>query len=161
VFPSKRNFYITGGKPFEMESCVIRDQGTDSLILYYNTNEGTDSIYSVTFTKNDAELKSIVDDASVVYTVEYHYGVEGVEQGSWLQNSTAAIYNMLDPMKHVAGITTKLRVNNFKHADGYAFLGYNLYRQSDEKWLYADDNWYIETEAPAGTEKKCWQVLLR
>ena len=32
-----------------------------------------------------------------------------------------------------------------------------LQRSSDEKWLYADDNWYLEGEEPSGVEKKTLQ----
>ena len=164
LFPSKRNFHIQGSSAtLEFESCVIMDQGTDELTLYYNTNGTTtgttltEGIWYVPFTRNNAELESIADENSIVYTVEYNYGVEGVERENWLQNNKNHLDTMLASTIHVVGNTTNLRVNKFYRQEGYAFLGYNLYRQSDGKWQYADDNWYTEAEAPAGTEKKMLQ----
>lgn len=164
VYPTTLSFYMTilSQSNFEVESCVfLRNQGTDGdLTLYFNTNASDvtkyEGIWAAEYTRGSQKVLPTVTGDSIVYTVEYDYNVDGVSESNWKQETVNNNYSMLRDTVHIDGITTNLRMNRFKK-DGSAFLGWQLQRESDEKWLYADDNWYLESEAPAGVEKKTLQ----
>lgn len=161
LHPTNLSFHLRNvtNKFFEVESCVfLKNQGKfGDHHLYFNTN-GTpvtdlEGIWKVDYKSGSAELKSIVDEDDIVYTVEYHFNKDNLPESEWVQNPENNNYNMLVDTIHIGGITTNLRINRYA-VDSLFFSGWQLYRHSDGKWLYADDNWYTEENAPAGIEKK-------
>lgn len=164
VYPTTLSFYMTvlSQSNFEVESCVfLRNQGSDGdLTLYLNTNASDvskyEGIWAAEYTRGSQEISPTVQESSIVYTVDYLYNVDGVAEADWKQEIVNDNYNMLRSTTHIDGIPTNLRINCFKK-DGSGFLGWQLQRSSDEKWLYADDNWYLEGEEPSGVEKKTLQ----
>ncbi|MBQ8814909.1 MAG: hypothetical protein IJZ85_10500 [Lachnospiraceae bacterium] len=163
VFPTTLTFHIgySGQKLFEIESCVfLENQGSEgNLNLFFNTN-GSDvseyeGIWSVNYRQGSFEKPvPIVDEKSIIYTVEYNYNVDGAEQDNWLQSNINGNFSMLRSTTHIDGIATNLRVNQYYREDDCDFTGWHLYRSSDGKWLYADGNWYTEADVPSGIEKK-------
>ena len=161
IHPTNLSFHLKNktNKFFEVESCVfLKDQGRfGDHHLYFNTN-GTpvtdlEGIWKVDYKSASAEVSSIVDDSSLVYTVEYHYNKGDIPESQWKQNPENNNYNMLVDTIHIDGIPTNLRPNRYA-IESMTFPGWQLYRNSDGKWLYADDNWYTEDSAPAGIDKK-------
>lgn len=161
LHPTNLSFHLRNktNKFFEVESCVfLKDQGKfGDHHLYFNTN-GTpvtdlEGIWKVDYKSGAAEVSSIVDENSVVYTIEYHYNKGDIPESEWTQRPENSNFDMLVDTIHIGGITTNLRINRYA-VDSLFFPGWQLYRHSDGKWLYADDNWYTEESAPAGLEKK-------
>lgn len=161
IYPTNLAFHLLciSQSTYEVESCVfLKNQGDDGdLTLYFNTN-GSDvkkyeGIWAYEYTRGSVDAHSIVDENSIVYTVEYNYNVEGVAESDWTQDVINNNYSMLRSTTHIAGITTNLRMNRFTNS-GSVFMGWQLYRQSDGTWLYTDGNWYTEAAAPSGMEKQ-------
>lgn len=161
IYPTTLAFHllVISQSTYEIESCVfLKNQGDDGdLTLYFNTN-GSDvnkyeGIWAYEYTRGSADAQPIVDENSVIYTVEYNYNVEGVAESDWPQDVINNNYSMFRSTTHIAGITTNLRMNRFTNS-GSVFMGWQLYRESDGKWMYTDGNWYTEQEAPSGMEKK-------
>lgn len=160
LYPTTLAFHlrVPSQSTYEIEGCVFRkNQGEDGdLTLYFNINGAalsTEGIWAYEYTRGSATAQSIVDEDSIIYTVEYNYNVEGVAESDWVQKIPNSNYSMFGDTTHIDGITTNLRINRFKR-DGFTFAGWQLYRESDGKWLYADGNWYADNEVPAGLEKK-------
>lgn len=161
IYPTTLAFHllVISQSTYEIESCVfMKNQGDDGdLTLYFNTN-GSDvnkyeGIWAYEYTRGSVDAKPLADENSVIYTVKYNYNVDGVEESDWTQDVINNNYSMFRSTTHINGITTNLRMNRFTKA-GSVFMGWQLYRESDGKWLYADGSWYTEQEAPAGMEKK-------
>lgn len=161
IYPTTLTFYLncTTQSQFEVEACAfLKNQGDDGdLTLYFNTNgknvSKSEGIWSVSYSRGSEDISQVVDENSVIYTVKYDYNVEGVSESDWKQDNVNNNYSMLRSTTHIDGITTNLRINHFTRS-GYKFKGWELYRESDGTWLYADGNWYTEQTAPAGTEKE-------
>ena len=160
VFPANLSFHILDpkGKFLELESCVfLQNQGEDGdHRLYFNTNGGdvksSEGVWVTEFEEGSVDIKPLVAENSIVYTVEYNYNVPGKAKSQWLTNAKNYHFYM-DPTLHVSGIKTNLRINTFIR-NGYEFGGYNLYRTSDSKWLCSDGNWYAEDSIPEGVKKQ-------
>ena len=147
LFPSVETLRIsdTSQKLFEIESCGFRtSQGTSGdLRLYFNTNATSSAKEGVwridSFKRKSSAPASMVNADSIIYTVKYN------ANGSGSTGSTATTY-------HIRGISVKLRKNGFARS-GYTFIGWNLTRKSDGKWLYftADGSakWYAKGSQPA------------
>lgn len=144
---------------FEVESCVfLKNQGANGdLHLYFNTNgvnvKKSEGIWKSDYTQGSVELKNVADENSIIYTVEYNYNVEGVEEADWKQSIDNSNFSMLKDTIHIAGIATNLRYNCFTYT-GHKFSGWQLKRQSDGAWLYEDGAWYAEGGAPEGVARK-------
>ncbi|MBQ9080555.1 MAG: InlB B-repeat-containing protein [Clostridia bacterium] len=152
VFPCTLSFCITDTSQalFEIESCNFRtEQGTTGdLKLYFNVNATSGSkegIYSLSYTTGSATFTPIANDESIVYTVKYNAN-GGTDSGTGNLKMNAT--------RHVRGIATRLRVNQFTR-DGYTFAGWYLTRKSDGKWLYFDTDgtarWYTKGSQPTGS----------
>lgn len=148
LFPTVETFRISDSSLslFEIEAAGFRTgQGTDGdMRLYFNTNASAsakEGIWRVSsYTRTSSPAKSMVDDDSIIYTVKYNANC------SDSSGSTKTTY-------HIKGVSVKLRSNGFTRS-GYSFIGWNLTRKSDGKWLYftADGNakWYTKGSQPAG-----------
>lgn len=144
---------------FEVESCVfLKNQGASGdLHLYFNTNgvnvKKSEGIWRSDYIQGGVALKSVADENSIIYTIEYDYNVEGVEEADWKQEIDNSNFSMLKDTIHIVGIPTDLRYNCFTYS-GHSFGGWQLKRQSDGAWLYEDDAWYTEDTAPEGLARK-------
>ncbi len=144
---------------FEVESCVfLKNQGPDGdLHLYFNTNgvnvKKSEGIWRCDYTQGGVELKNVADENSVIYTIEYNYNVDGVEEADWTQKIDNSNFSMLKDTLHIVGIPTNLRYNCFTYSK-HTFGGWQLKRQSDGAWLYEDGIWYTEDSAPEGLARK-------
>lgn len=161
LYPTTLGFYflVLSQSNYEVESCVfLKNQGNDGdLTLYFNTNASDvnkyEGIWSSEYKRGSQDPQPIVDENSIIYTVNYNYNVDGVSEDGWKQETVNNNYNMRKATTHIDGITTNLRINRFKK-DGSAFLGWQLQRESDGTWFCSDDHWYLESEIPSGVEKK-------
>lgn len=76
------------------------------------------------------------------FTVKYY-----ANGGTGSMNSTTVQY----------GVSQKLNLNTYTRS-GYSFGGWNVYRESDDKWYYLNadktaGNWFTENEQPSGYTK--------
>ncbi len=129
IHPAKLSFLVTDSKEyFEIEGCGIRTgQGTaGDLKLYFSANSEGDKegIYSFAYTRHDEEIENVAEN-SIIYTVNY----DGNGSTSGSMKST----------NHIGGISASLRKNAYVK-DGYTFQGWYFKRESDQKWLYEDEN---------------------
>jgi len=145
VYPTVTSFMFedTSEEVFEIESCSFRTgQGTDGdLRLYFIINASSiskEGVYVCNYTVGSGDFTPIVDDESVIWTTKYN-----ANGGTGSMGAT----------KHIRGITTRLRINEFTR-EGYTFAGWYLNRSSDGKWLYFDAEgnarWYTKGEQPVG-----------
>ncbi|MBQ7647404.1 MAG: InlB B-repeat-containing protein, partial [Clostridia bacterium] len=143
ILPCKTSFYLKGSvfnsgcTTFEVESCGFRtgqDPSTGDLKMYICANAAPltyEAIYSLSYTAGSGSNDQI-KSSPVVYTV--HYDANGGVQASDVKDDSNGYFKMADT-RHVNGISAKLRPNKFTR-DGYTFVGWHLYRASDDKWLY-------------------------
>lgn len=134
---------------FEIESCAFRAApGGGELLLYFNNNANNvarEGIYVTNYAPGSLALLPLVTADTLVYTVKY-------KPNGGKENTALSNWNRMNPTRHLDGVPTNLRPCTFLPPEGYVFIGWNLYRSSDKKWLYTlpdgSQDWYRDGKEP-------------